>query len=839
MANSYNELFGLGTHTVDPALEGWWKMQETTGTTAADSSGKNRHGAIVGMGANPITSPGPNSYLPTAFTFAEGSGRWIDPDYEWNRLSDFTVACWLQLGTATNSGFFGWQNFNNINDRLFIINRHVDNNIYFIHGGEGPSEFLTAPGGVGSGWEFCTYRIKHSSPQSRSIRQNKSNIRYQENAVPASTSRKFFVGGVRDFSPSNSHWSHYGPIANFSLFSRSLTDAEVDEIQDGPEPLVVTNPTLAFGEVVPFTPTTWSGTVGTWNSQNNGTLTYQWELIDYIQQTIVQSGTGSSPGGSGYFSGTYVLRVRASNNGGSDPQQYPVSNFVEVPTLGVGSGTISAVPVLSGTGYTLIEGLRAGYGNVNAVASLVGIKKERLPISPAVLYPIGGWQLPSSGAGGQGLGYGNGGLHMEHVSENIRRIWVSDRGVNTHQLTFDKSAALPWGTPVENWPMATAETMFVSQTQLFDAGLEADNQTYDVCRPNPGGPLLSTGRVFYGSFTESWFGPWMEWIDENNQRSGFLGVPENVNSRPAYGGGFCDIPQWFADEYLDGRNFGVGFGGAISGSGAAGGPTFFAARRPANGDTMLVDTMPLMRFGGPSTAGEFREERFPDYIGALWAPPVTDGVGWWQTDKVMAGPLWIDTPDFSGLCYWSLQGTGQLDYVLQTIGGTEPEGLRLRFYFYSAEKLAEVATGAKLPHEIRGDYYRWPSSIAFDDDGTTPAWNWPNGAHWDPIDEILYLSHFNSSPHPYEPAPAITAYRLSATDISGPSAGVGFGSVRAVGRLAGTGFTLISQSRAGAGNVNAVARAIGAGRITPPPTSLNRPRFRRKQNSQNPGTGLI
>lgn len=36
----------------DPSLVGWWKLDETSGLTAADSSGNNNNGTLVNMGPN-------------------------------------------------------------------------------------------------------------------------------------------------------------------------------------------------------------------------------------------------------------------------------------------------------------------------------------------------------------------------------------------------------------------------------------------------------------------------------------------------------------------------------------------------------------------------------------------------------------------------------------------------------------------------------------------------------------------------------------------------------------------------------------------------------------------
>jgi hypothetical protein len=110
-----------------------------------------------------------------------------------------------------------------------------------------------------------------------------------------------------------------GRIAGAALFSRKLSTTELAQWEAGPEPLNTVAPTLTIST------TTWTGTIGTWDSQSNGTLTYAWELRDADDDSVVESGTGSSPSGSGSYSGAYYLWVRASNDGGYDTAEDSVS----------------------------------------------------------------------------------------------------------------------------------------------------------------------------------------------------------------------------------------------------------------------------------------------------------------------------------------------------------------------------------------------------------------------------------------------------------------------------------------------------------------------------------
>lgn len=92
---------------------------------------------------------------------------------------------------------------------------------------------------------------------------------------------------------------------------------------DPPENL--TPPSLSIDE------TSFTGSVGLWDSMGAGPLTYEWELRDGTDAAIA-SGTGTTISGSGSFSGQYYLWVRATNSVGSEEA---VSSLVVVSTGGV------------------------------------------------------------------------------------------------------------------------------------------------------------------------------------------------------------------------------------------------------------------------------------------------------------------------------------------------------------------------------------------------------------------------------------------------------------------------------------------------------------------------
>ncbi len=370
-------------------------------------------------------------------------------------------------------------------------------------------------------------------------------------------------------------------------------------------------------------------------------------------------------------------------------------------------------------------------------------------LEPRHLKAVGGWRFPSEGAGGKGLGFSRGGMYVEHGSGDERLLYVygHQQAKDCHVLKVSLSEM---GSDVSNrlnWPSALPVRLLKGTHTI------PHNSPYAVCRPNGDGPLLTTGRVFYATTAEQFVGPWMNWFDEADGATASLAVDPWVDRRPTFGGGFCNIPAWFADEFLDGRDFGVGFGGYESGQGSSPGPSLFVADRPANHATALDRCFELLSFRWGGGKNE-REHRPADYKKPLWGPPTEDGIGWWQADIVSAGPAWIDTPDLTGLCYWSIQGLGDLEYRLQSTAFSRER--RVRLYVYDPNQLAKVARGELRPHQVRGKFCDWDSPF---DDGAN-AVRWPIGAYWDAKDQLLYVSYQQSGGGRYEVPPVVVTYRI-------------------------------------------------------------------------------
>jgi len=362
---------------------------------------------------------------------------------------------------------------------------------------------------------------------------------------------------------------------------------------------------------------------------------------------------------------------------------------------------------------------------------------------------LGGWQLSSAGLAGKGLGFARGGLYVEPTRGKERLLYTYGHA-QASDLYRLKVSLDNYGSDIKlkhSWPTAQPAGR-VEQSHVIDS-----NQPRNVCRPNAGGPMLSTGRVFYATEPGNWVGPWMNWFDDNNTPRIQVAVEPHVDRRQVFGGGFCTVPEWFANEFLAGREFGVGLGGYQSGQGSSPGPSLFVAKRPEDNSSKLHDAIELIGFPWNGSA-KAREQRPPDYTTPLWGPAAESGVGWWQADEIVAGPVWIDTPQLTGLCYWSVQGLGKLDYALQDTAFSHDR--RVRLYVYDPAMLAEVSQGLRKPQQVRGDFYEW--SLPFDTDQN--ADRWPIGAYWVSGDQLLYMVYKNSGSGQYEVPPAVVIYRI-------------------------------------------------------------------------------
>jgi len=321
---SYNSLFGLGTHSVDSALEGWWKLQDNAAnTTVVDSSGKSRTGTLAGGDNTSTKSVSGSGFLASAFDL--------------NGTDDNISMSGTGLNISGSLSFLARVSPDQINNQSRTILGAYDTGgafagygVRFGDGG-GRIEFWNS-----SSWAVSSDNVVAATTwKNIAVTNNGSNTRFYSNGTalgsPSHSSPSSWTGTKRIGSRSGGIDQFYdGKIADVSIFSRALAEAEIGEWDDGPEPLSTVAPTLSGTETEGQTLTS---TTGTWDSQSNGTVTYSY------QWTRSNDGSGAGEANiSGATSSTYTLvtadvgkfircRVRGSNDGGFDAAEDINSNF--------------------------------------------------------------------------------------------------------------------------------------------------------------------------------------------------------------------------------------------------------------------------------------------------------------------------------------------------------------------------------------------------------------------------------------------------------------------------------------------------------------------------------
>lgn len=321
MADSFNELMGIGGHSEDAALEGWWLCDDNAASTQiTDRSSNAAHITAI---ANTDTGDvaGPNSWLPAALDL---------PTCRGSRTAVVTaVPCTFlsRISADTGSG----------NDNL-IVHRGSSSNALgmALVGGlasmyAGATSYTVTSAGsslAGAGWKHLAARF--IAADNRDLMLDGTSIATSNvSRVPASIA-------TFEFGHFSNTDTFDGKVADVAIFSRALTQAEVAEHYNGPEPVNSVAPAVSGteteGETLSVTTGTW-GLDSPFSSGTNGTITYAY------QWTRSDDGSGTSEADiSGATSSTYELqsadvgkyircRVRASNTGGYDADQDTASDF--------------------------------------------------------------------------------------------------------------------------------------------------------------------------------------------------------------------------------------------------------------------------------------------------------------------------------------------------------------------------------------------------------------------------------------------------------------------------------------------------------------------------------
>ena len=343
MAASYNELFGLGTHSEDASLVRWYPLQDDAASTVVTDNTGNSNGTLQG-GDNTatISGTGPTTEFP-----------WLSKALDLDGSADYITLTSVSLSGASFSVGFRGYNDTTSGDRWGYC-QAVEGTNQFLGLGLRSSNRLgvsfwandlagaTTVGGP-SAWR--SYAVTYNATSNaRELWLNGSSDGSDTSAADIGSSST--TGHIGRRITSTGYWN--GRLCDVFIFSRQLTSAEIADWDAGPEPINTVAPAMTGTETVGQVLTSTSGTWGLdspFSGGTNGTVTYAY------QWTRSNDAGGSGEADiSGATSSTYTLvsadsgkfvrcRVRATNSGGFDSAADTNSNM-----SGAISGGASALP---------------------------------------------------------------------------------------------------------------------------------------------------------------------------------------------------------------------------------------------------------------------------------------------------------------------------------------------------------------------------------------------------------------------------------------------------------------------------------------------------------------
>ena len=370
----YNALFGKGNYDgCDPSLELNLEHQDNANTTIVlDSSDNGRHGylkdqngTLGGEYSGGTTSDlsyedGPTGYLPRSLHLLSTASSY-DPGEIAFGVNTSTKLDWADIPESQGITMIGWGHMNGSRSYYQFFRRLANGNplagsVYAadIHVGPNHDPYSQArlfTGGTNYG-SYLTYR-----PPSPFFDPN---TWYHYAYTIKDLNRTIFVNGEEKLTTTSGQSMSYAMDAGFyagyngrqagkALFSRELSDAEIQEAYSGPEPYAQLAPSIsgtpAVGDFVTIN-------AGTWNSQNNGVIRYSYKMYSYsdtngsderlekeitsykVAQKILIRGSR--------LVGRYLrFIVSAENDGGTDPLEVYETGYTAAITSGTDPSYVS------------------------------------------------------------------------------------------------------------------------------------------------------------------------------------------------------------------------------------------------------------------------------------------------------------------------------------------------------------------------------------------------------------------------------------------------------------------------------------------------------------------
>lgn len=392
------------------------------------------------------------------------------------------------------------------------------------------------------------------------------------------------------------------------------------------------------------------------------------------------------------------------------------------------------VQQLESTNVT-IESLQADYTALTLrVDALEGTTPTptRALLTPEKMRIVGGYRLPECfyGSNGLTLAFSHCGMSGRNEPDGSLRLWIAHHATSIGTIaemvapaTRGSVEALFDGSNLRHhWPIAShVRNIPQVYRELYD--LDNACQLFGVHWVPELNRLLASGRSWYN--TTGGKDGWLIAVDVDQEPA--VKDPRITPglSQQVFGGGFCDIPQWFADAYCNGHTIGLGLGGYESGQASSHAPSLAAWKQGEEATVMMYSKW--------LTAKENQERRDANYQngGITWQPNPDGDVGYWGTSRCM-DVTWVDTPTCSSFLAISLQPVGTLDYAIQDRVFTRT--VQYMLYVYDPADLAKVAQGTLAADQVRGNYYPFPVARG----------GRPTGMWWDNERQILSVVYANA-----------------------------------------------------------------------------------------------
>lgn len=333
---SYNDLFGLGSHSVDAGVLANWLMQETSGTSIADRSGNTQTGTTAGTPTLGAVGP---AWLANAISWNGSSQDMSFPSDvgTFTNSSSYTIIGWIKPVVTNKTGWIFCNS--TLAARAWSLRQVGDGtNVKFRYGAS-QSDTHAVDSNTTTSTDWMSLIVTVDAGVITFYRNGASfgggTQGVADNRVGNSNLRFASRLGAAYLEASTAEWA---------LVNRVLTSGEIADVYAGPEPLNTVAPaaptgTQTEGQIL-------TALTGTWDSQSNGTITYGY------QWTRSNDGAGAGEADiGGATASTYTLvagdvgkfircRVRGTNDGGFDSAEDTPSAF---------AGAIAS----SGSTYTL------------------------------------------------------------------------------------------------------------------------------------------------------------------------------------------------------------------------------------------------------------------------------------------------------------------------------------------------------------------------------------------------------------------------------------------------------------------------------------------------------